>query len=413
MDLLGLRAIADKLVIFGNLRRDTIFKHLIDATTERGFSKFLLLLIQQSEKHGLSGNIFKRYIVRFLFTDENIFSLACERGEVNEKLSLYKLVENDIKLVVDLLNYDLSEMAAYEQIVPYIPNVTSQDMYTDMDISNIEPQKFLQMLIDSYKTKGCGVLCGNSMFTFASGKLIPAKKPDKVDFNDIIGCERQKRLICDNIEAFVGDGVASNMLLTGPKGTGKSSCVKALISEYGNHGLCIVSISREQYTELPMLLNVLSERGKKFIVMLDDLSFDLSLEAAEIGYKQLKTILEGGVESTPRNVLFCATSNRRALVTENWADKHGTVIEDGEVHATDAVNEKQSLKDRFGLVVSFAKPTPPEFFEITKQLLAKHGINLPDEMIKRRANEWELGQNGLSGRAAKNLTDAIIRELKG
>jgi len=412
MDLLGMKQLIDKLVVFAKLREDEVTKCLLNAHTERQFSEFLLLLVQQSEEYGLSGDIFKQHIIRVLLTDENVFSIACESGKMTEEKSLYKLAEKEVKLVVDLLNYNFTEAAVYKQLLPYVPVVSQHSKIIEICEKEMTPQKFLQTLVESYKANGCGVICGNYMFSFVNGELRPAKRPAVVNFDDIIGCERQKRLICENIEMFISGGTASNMLLTGPKGTGKSSCVKALVSEYGGSGLCIVAVTREQYAELHELLHALSKRGKKFVVMLDDLSFDLSLENAETGYKYLKSILEGGVEGTPQNVLFCATSNRRALVTENWSDKQGTMIENGEIHASDAINEKQSLKDRFGLVVTFAKPTPNEFFEITKQLLAKRGVSLPDEHIKLHANEWELGQNGLSGRAARNLVDAIMRELK-
>ena len=402
------RKIAAKLIVYKNLRKDAILGRFFEAVTEQQLYEVLSLLVEASEKYGLSGDIFRQYVLRLLLIDENIFSLACERGEINLNLSLYKMALNDVKLVMELMEFAMEDVLEYQEILPYLSNFVCSEPYIEMCQNAATPRELLEIIMKSNKLNGSGVLFKNVMFTYAEG-LVPAKKPAFACFDEIIGCERQKRILYDNVKAFINGKPAANMLLVGPKGTGKSSCVKALINEFGSDGLCVVAVSREQFVELPALLHELSRRGKKFIVLFDDLSFDLALENAEAGYKNLKSILEGGVEDTPKNVLFCATSNRRALVKEEWGDKRGTVAEDGEIHVSDAVNEKQSLRDRFGLVVSFAKPTPLEFYEIVNRLLIKEGFNISEDVIKRRANEWELGQSGLSGRAARNLAMIIMR----
>ena len=408
--------ITQQLVIYRGVCEDAVLKRLFvllsgNSINNRLVSKFLSKLITKSEQLGLSGDILRKYILYLLLTDENPYSLACEFGNLNNSSTLQKLSSYEIELIFDALEkLDFStQIPAYGKILPYKPNKPHSDTFIDLCIAASTPSQLMQTLTRSYSENGIGKLYSNKMFTFENNKLKPAVNPGFVSLGDIIFYERQKQLICKNIEAFLNNNAASNMLLTGPKGTGKSSCIRALVEKYAQQGLLLVSVPREQYSKLPLLIKKLGKRGKKFIVMLDDLSFDLSHENAGNDYKYLKSIMEGSVEGRPPNVLFAATSNRRALVTENWSDKQGTTIEDGEIHASDAINEKQSLKDRFGLLISFPKPSPAEFCEIVKQLLKKQHIEVSDEQIKQKSAEWELGQSGLSGRAARNLADMIQR----
>ena len=195
----------------------------------------------------------------------------------------------------------------------------------------------------------------------------------------------QKKKLVENTEAFVEGRTANNCLLFGDAGTGKSSSIKAIINQYYDKGLRMIEIYKHQFGDLQSVIAQIKNRNYKFIIYMDDLSF----EEFEIEYKYLKAVIEGGLEKKPQNVLIYATSNRRHLIRENFSDKE-EVRED--MHTSDTVQEKLSLVYRFGVSIYFGAPNKKEFQEIVKVLAEKHGINMPQEELLLEANKWELSQ---------------------
>jgi predicted AAA+ superfamily ATPase len=230
------------------------------------------------------------------------------------------------------------------------------------------------------------------------GVLEPVRHLGIMRLGDLKEIESQKEKIQRNTLQFVNGAPANNVLLTGARGTGKSSLIKACLYEYADRGLRLIEVDKADLTDLPDIVDVVSERSEKFIVFCDDLSF----EDGEPGYKALKSILDGSVAATTANVLIYATSNRRHLLPEymkeNLSYKH---TDDGEVHPGEVVEEKISLSDRFGLWVSFYPFTQDEYLSIVAQWLSSFGV-LPTaiEAARPQALVWALERGSRSGRVA-------------
>lgn len=368
-------------------------------------------LIKKAESLKLDGNIFAKYVLHLVLNDENPFSIACECKKITTHKSLYKLALNDAQIIYELINFDFDKILKGNILqflnVNYLPIEAqlSSQLFSDILYSRNahELQKFL---VEYYLEFGCGQIGANKMLKYsADKKIVGIKNYDEIKFDDIVAYKYQKEQIINNTKAFLLGADAHNMLLVGSRGTGKSSCVKALADMFFNDGLRILELSKDQLNDIFEILNILDNRGQKFIIFLDDLSY----EQFETSYKYLKSILEGGIEKKPKNVLFYATSNRRHILSEKWSDKN-IQYEDEELHGTDSVNEKLSLSDRFGLTITFGKPTPDEYIEMVLKMAEKENLNLPEHELVKRAREWELNQKGLSGRTARQFINQIILE---
>lgn len=230
------------------------------------------------------------------------------------------------------------------------------------------------------------------------GVLEPVRHVGAMKLSDLKEIEPQKEKIQINTLQFVAGKPANNVLLTGARGTGKSSLIKACLNEYGGRGLRLIEVDKADLTDLPDIVDVVSDRPEKFIVFCDDLSF----EDGEPGYKALKSILDGSVAATTPNILIYATSNRRHLLPEYMKENLSyTHTDDGEVHPGEAVEEKISLSERFGLWVSFYPFTQNEYLTITGQWLSSFGVT-PDriEAARPEALVWALERGSRSGRVA-------------
>ncbi len=230
------------------------------------------------------------------------------------------------------------------------------------------------------------------------GTLEPVRHVGAVRLSDLKEIEIQKDKIQRNTLQFVDGKGANNVLLTGARGTGKSSLIKACLREYAPRGLRLIEVDKADLTDLPDIVDVVSERAEKFIVFCDDLSF----EEGEPGYKALKSILDGSVAETTPNVLVYATSNRRHLLPEYMKENLTyTHTEDGEVHPGEVIEEKTSLSERFGLWVSFYPFTQDEYLTIVAQWLSSFGLKATDIAAARpEALVWALERGSRSGRVA-------------
>jgi predicted AAA+ superfamily ATPase len=226
-----------------------------------------------------------------------------------------------------------------------------------------------------------------------------------VTLADLVGYEREREPAIRNAERFAAGLPANNVLLYGERGTGKSSTVKALLNEFGDKGLRLIEISKEHLGDFPELMAAVRNRRQRFILYVDDLSF----EEQETHYKALKAILEGGIEARPDNVVLYATSNRRHIVRERFGDR--TAASDDDVHMMDTMEEKLSLSDRFGIRVRFGTPDQLRYLDIVRGIAARRGVGLADDELERRALSWARRQNGRSGRTARQFVDALVGEL--
>ena len=250
------------------------------------------------------------------------------------------------------------------------------------------------------------------------GALWAIPHPDPIRFDDLVGYAAQRRLLLQNTEHFLAGASANNVLLYGDRGTGKSASIKALLNAYGDRGLRLIEIAKTDLADLPHLLAVLRPRRERFIIFVDDLSF----EHHETHYKDLKVLLEGSLEARPPNVALYATSNRRHLVQERFSDRGSPramvgaggpgLFGDGadEIHAQDTLQEKLSMSDRFGLALTYVTPLQAEYLEIVETLAARAGLTISRDTLRQRALAWATQHNGRSGRAARQFVDFLSGE---
>ncbi|MDE6701601.1 MAG: ATP-binding protein, partial [Acetatifactor sp.] len=272
-------------------------------------------------------------------------------------------------------------------------------------------QEMKDTLTQFYKEYGVGKFGLHKSFRICHDEqghveIRPILNIAHVHLDDLVGYEIPKQKLIDNTEAFVSGRKANNCLLFGDAGTGKSSCIKAIANAYYERGLRIIEIYKHQFQDLNEVIAQIKNRNYKFIIYMDDLSF----EDFEIEYKYLKAVIEGGLEKKPDNVLIYATSNRRHLIRENFSDRE-EIRED--MHTGDTVQEKLSLVSRFGVTIYFGAPTKKEFQGIVKALAERAGLLIPEEDLLLEANRWELSHGGLSGRTARQFIDYLSGQSAG
>ncbi len=228
------------------------------------------------------------------------------------------------------------------------------------------------------------------------GYLQPVTHPHQIQLDALQGIDEQKQLIDQNTHQFVLGYPANNVLLTGARGTGKSSLVKALLHQYAASGLRLIEVEKQDLIDLPDIAEQIYQRPERFILYCDDLSF----ESHEPGYKALKAILDGSIARASENILVYATSNRRHLMPESMSDNLDTRHVDGDIHPSESIEEKISLSERFGLWLSFYPFDQDQYLEIVRYWLSFYGIQKMTDSVRLEALRWALARGGRSGRIA-------------
>lgn len=251
-----------------------------------------------------------------------------------------------------------------------------------------------------------------------NGYLQPVPHPHQIQLDALRGIDEQKQLIDQNTYQFVSGYPANNVLLTGARGTGKSSLVKAVLHQYTDKGLRLIEVEKQDLIDLPDITEQLYQRPERFILYCDDLSFEMH----ESGYKALKAILDGSIARASENILVYATSNRRHLMPESMSDNLDTRHIDGEIHPSESVEEKISLSERFGLWLSFYPFDQAQYLDIVRYWLAYYGIRSMNDIVRLEALRWALARGGRSGRIAwqfsrdwagrKKLTQSLRRKAR-
>lgn len=398
----------EKLLVYRNLLQDELIQKLIALEAGEGYLLRYELagqLIQFAEEIGMSGNLPLNYILYQIGYGENIFSSVAEKTGHPVGNNLLKAVAHDVVILKKLLNTGIHFGEADGFVTHYQPTrpqttacfTALQDLFYHQ--TAYSPDQVAASLSQLYARYGYGEVaaCVALKWTADQG-LVGVKHADPVQLDDIVGYERQKQTMLENTEAFLAGKPANNVLLVGARGTGKSTSVKALANQYYEQGLRLVEVSKKDLEYLPSIMNALRSWGKKFIVFLDDLSF----EEFEIGYKNLKSVMDGGLEAQPDNVLIYATSNRRHLVREGWNDRGGD-----ELHNQDTINEKISLSDRFGITLTFASPNQEEYLNIVEKIATKNDIRLSPAELRSQALRWEMAHSGRSGRLARQFVTSL------
>ena len=379
-------------------------------------------ILELSEQHGLEGNLWHTYLTFLLVNDENAYSTACEiRGTIEG--SINEVALHDFAIMKELFDYDVQELGrnlgatAHEILFDYkgtkqeghVYNRRIRDRFCTLAVHLAEtntPRDFKEVMTQFYKEFGVGKFGLHKAFrvehTEEGAKIVPITKIAHVRLDDLVGYEIPKKKLIENTEAFVRGRKANNCLLFGDAGTGKSTSIKAVLNQYYEEGLRMIEVYKHQFQDLNDIIAQVKNRNYKFIIYMDDLSF----EEFEIEYKYLKAVIEGGLERKPENVLIYATSNRRHLVREQWSDKNDR--RDDDLHTSDTVQEKLSLVARFGVSIFFVGPDKKEFQKIVLELAKRNQIQMEKSELLLQANQWEMTHGGRSGRTAQQFIDYLL-----
>ena len=381
-------------------------------------------MVSIAQSHGFEGNLWHGYLTWLLITNENAFSTACEKqGDVGGSLS--RLARHDLEIFMEAYHADW-HMVEEKFNIRFLDMMSSYDggrfkgvVYSHGLRDRIEQlsellahagnvEAMYEALTEFYKDYGVGKFGLHRAFKIkensAETVIVPITRTEKVVLSDLVGYEIQKQKLIANTEAFVKGKKANNVLLYGDSGTGKSTSIKAILNEYYKDGLRMIEVYKHQFKDISNIIAQIKNRNYKFIIYMDDLSF----EEFEIEYKYLKAVIEGGLETKPDNVLIYATSNRRHLIRETWGDRKQSA---DDVHGRDSMQEKLSLATRIGESIYYGAPDQKEYIDIAKTLAKRSGIAMDEKEIETQAVRWEMMHGGLSGRTAKQFIHHLLGTL--
>ncbi len=393
MKLNELRIRLNSLALFRALLRDPVVSALLsylnsrETTTAEAVSKYASFVssLYGTEKRTLAG-----YIQHIVNNDENAYIRMIGKGK-QPWPEMESQVERELEIlqaVADLTPEALREGLDWPGYLPIFAN------------------KQLN-IVDSYHERcanihrfGYGIYAKHIMFYIGEGnRIVPVINPDQTRLSSLIDYKREQQIILDNTVALLEGKPAANILLTGDAGTGKSSTVKAVVNELHDRGLRILEVRKEQLHAIPAILDELNTNPLKFILFIDDLSF----QKDDDNFSALKAILEGSVSAKSRNVVIYATSNRRHLVKESFSSRDGD-----DVHRNDTMQEIISLSERFGIQVTFQKPNKETYLGIVRYLAEEKGVTMDANELDMLAERYALGRGGRSARAATQFIDGLL-----
>ena len=366
-----------------------------------------------SETDLLLPDAWQSHLAGRLLEDENPFSLGSERdGTRGAVLEQARIDLRTLRMLFDLDARTL--LGRVEGAVPGLAGIWvpwSDPAHPGEDSPRASVARKLaaaddwgssaELLAGHFARHGAGPFGRHRAFRWNGEGLRAVANPDPVRLTGLISYGREREPLIENTRRFLAGLPAQHALLYGQPGTGKSSTVKALLNEFADSGLRLVEVAKEDLGSLPRVLDLLRGRGGRFLLFVDDLSF----EEHEVEYKALKALLEGSVEEPPENVRVYATSNRRNLIREGFSDR-----EDDDVHARDTMHEKQSLSARFGLRVTFPAPDQERYLEIVEGLTKERGLKMSEGELRERALLWDRWHTGRSGRTARQFVDEMAAE---
>ena len=407
----------DTLILYDNVRQDEIVNAAVKIFNEFDYHEYISYmeaeyyhiqreLLETTECLDINGTYWQNYVCRLIAESENRFSLMSEKGEPDENiqaiaaremLELRKLFCLEWDRVSSLFHDGEQSVCCMRQLNGKKTSAGHRDRVRQA-LEAETKGKAADQLKDYYSEFGCGIYERHHAFVWDE-VLVGVKNYDKITFDKLIGYEKQKEALVENTEFFLKGYPANNALLHGDRGTGKSSCVKALLNQFKDSKLKLISLNKNHVDQLYRIVESIADRGCKFIIFIDDLSFD----DTEIGYKHFKSVIEGGVEAQPSNVLIYVTSNRRHIIKETWKDRG----ESGEVHGNDGMQERLSLADRFGLSITFTAPDKDGFLNIVKGLAEQEHLSIDENVLIEEALRWDIRQKGRSGRVARQFINYI------
>jgi len=382
------------LAIFRNLLQDPVLSALssylgsLDSDTTAGsvarYAEFV------SRLYDAGSTTLAQYIQRIVGDNENTYIRLIGQGQqpVEELVESVRHELEILQAVADLTPKKLRLGLNWEG---YLPSFKAETV----DIAGHYRKR-----CENIGKFGYGIYARHHMFYVnADGQIVPVHNPDKTRLASLIDYKREQQIILDNTLALLEGKPAANILLTGDAGTGKSSTVKAVVNELSYKGLRILEVRKEQLHAIPAILDELNSNPLKFILFIDDLSF----QRDDDNFSALKAILEGSVSAKSRNVVIYATSNRRHLVKESFSSRDGD-----DVHRNDTMQEIISLSERFGIQVTFQKPNKETYLGIVHHLAEEKGVTLDRSELDMLAERFALGRGGRSARAATQFIDGLL-----
>lgn len=392
MDLKQLRERLRTLCVFRGLLAEPVVEGLCAFLNCRENNKALAPSMYAefvSRLYRGSGGDLAQHILRCVEEDENVYIRAVGRGETPPDY-MARCVEEELRTLQAVASLTPEDLTAGLIGPCPLPRFGT----SSLDLSSLYWKR-----LNAIGRHGWGIYACHHMFYLdEGGHIVPVRHPDGTRLCDLVDYERERQLILDNTRALLAGQPAANVLLTGDAGTGKSSTIKAVVNELYPQGLRIIEVRREQLRLIPALLDELGENPLKFLLFIDDLSF----QKGDDSYSALKAVLEGSVSAKSRNVAIYATSNRRHLVKETFSDREGD-----DLHRNETMQEQMSLSERFGLRVTFQKPDKETYLHIVAHLAQEQGIELPEAELSAQAERFALERGGRSARCARQFVDSV------
>ena len=334
------------------------------------------------------GSNLSNYIIKAVTEDENTYLLRKARRE-NVPVVMESAARKELGLFSEISMLTTENVRTAMGYMGYLP---------EWENTNYDFQAIYDDRIDKLFTKGYGIFAKYTACMLRDHVITPVLTPDPQRLSQLPAYETQRKMVIDNTLALIKGRPAANCLLYGDAGTGKSSTVKAVVNEFADRGLRLIELKKAQLHELPDVMESIADNPLKFIIFIDDLSF--SSDDADFG--ALKAVLEGSISSKASNAVIYATSNRRHLVKESFADRDGD-----DIHARDTREELASLSERFGLKVTFLKPDKDTYLKIVEYLAGQYGVSMDKDELFTKAEAYALRRSGRSGRAARHFVEML------
>jgi predicted AAA+ superfamily ATPase len=382
----------------------SVFRSILETPVVSGLQKLLYAIEKGSLDDQLrcygafssalyeeGGNI-SEFIRKFIREDENFFLIMTTKKAIISR-SIRECLDEELAVLQELAEMETPKLTDLIDYNNYLPH---------WDTSQVDLKSEYYQMIDAVPTTGYGIFARYRAFKIADGSLVPVKNPDNQTLDRMYGYERERSLVLENTRALALGNGASNVLLYGDAGTGKSSTIKACANYFADQGVRLVEFDKSQLEEIPDVIDMLYDSPLKFIFFIDDLSFS----AGDDSFCFLKGILEGNITGNSNNIAIYATSNRRHLVRETAEERQGS-----DIHLNDTLQQTMSLSARFGLTVTFSKPEKDLYLEIVRKLADEYGIELSDEQLFRKAEAFAIRSSGRSPRTAKQFVQLLRNGL--
>ncbi|MEH2000698.1 MAG: ATP-binding protein [Nostoc sp.] len=359
------------------------------------------------------------YLITQLLFSENPFTKLAQVREFEDlPPALVVAVQHDLQILQSLYECSSASLSEWVQAVAHMP-ISPVVWYKEQELIGVETKfaTYLQKLDNwgdaveklaaYYRQCGSGLFAEYRALRWQAGQFIGIRYSDPIKLSALVGYESQRDALLKNTEFLLSGEMALHVLLYGSRGSGKSSLVKSLLNEYSNRSLRLLEVSKSDLKDLPKIVEHLRGASQKFIIFVDDLSFEEDDDA----FKALKVVLEGNLTARPQNVVVYATSNRRHLIREFFVDRPAPK-DNEEIHAWDTMQEKLSFSDRFGLTLTFEPANQKTYLKIVEHLAAQAEINITQEDLEFQALQWATRHNGRSGRTARQFVDFLKADLR-